>query len=662
MKRLFWLAAYCCIILGAGAQTTPVFSPAAGSYAGSQMVTITSSTGARIFYTTDGSTPDYTSTPYTGPILVTASQTLKAIAGNIGSCLNGPGGLCQLVNESGSVPNGWSQPYCQGSGWNSGASYVTGQGVANGGKQWVAIANNTNKAPPNATYWQQSPCQADDPAGSGSNWPLTNSDPTSAIGGNPTGLISTCNLSPNGKCMDFTMTPAPGLGTDILWPNKTLHCNGTCPTWTVSDKWEEFTDNPTKATAYENDSQIYDNQDTPSNYPHGINFQFGMQCKACTTNSANWQIGGYSGLGWTSTGVTTPVVANVWHHVVTENHRVASEVTSLPCSNNGHAAPCQYWTALVIDGVHNNLLKSGACGQSAGCKFGAYPLSSGFSQLIGDQYQIDANTSSSGQTVNFRIDSATFTAYGDPSAVSTAAYSINSLSATLPFTVTSATPTLLSTYLTAPGSPTTLAIGGTLQFSVFCHYSSGPDQNCTGTDLYGDVATSFTSSNTATVTIQGISHPNPGLAAGVAAGSVNITAAVNHTVVTPNYPLTVPAATVTLTAVSLATTGGVTGLFVGSTNQLVATCVYSDSSTTNCTSTDSHGNVAGTYASSSTGHATVNATTGLVTGIGAGSTNLTASAGAVNSPNLPLTVLAVPTGIYNITITGPVTFTGSVNF
>jgi hypothetical protein len=230
-----------------------------------------------------------------------------------------------------------------------------------------------------------------------------------------------------------------------------------------------------------------------------------------------------------------------------------------------------------------------------------------------------------------------------------------------PVTV-SVVPTLLSTYLTAPGSPTTLTVGSTLQFSTFCHYSSGPDQNCTGTDIYGDVATSFTSSNTAFATIEGISHPNPGLASAVAAGSVNITSAVNHTVVTPNYPLTINSVAVTLTGVSLATTGGVTGLFVGSTNQLIATCVYSDSSTTNCTTTDSHGNVANTYVSTTPGHATVNGTTGLVTGVAAGATTFTAHAGSFTSTAIPLTVLAVPTGIYTITISGPVNFSGSVNF
>jgi len=60
----------------------PVFSPAAGSYASPPTVTIsTTTTGASIRYTTDGSTPTKTvGTAYAGPFSVTTSQALKAIA------------------------------------------------------------------------------------------------------------------------------------------------------------------------------------------------------------------------------------------------------------------------------------------------------------------------------------------------------------------------------------------------------------------------------------------------------------------------------------------------------------------------------------------------------------------------------------------------------
>ena len=59
----------------------PVMSPESGTYTSSQEVTISCSTqDAVIRYTTDGTTPTSFSLIYTQPILVTASQTVKAIA------------------------------------------------------------------------------------------------------------------------------------------------------------------------------------------------------------------------------------------------------------------------------------------------------------------------------------------------------------------------------------------------------------------------------------------------------------------------------------------------------------------------------------------------------------------------------------------------------
>lgn len=63
------------------AVATPTASPAAGAVASGTEVTLTSTTeGAKILYTLDGTTPSMASAVYTGPIAVTAAVTIKAIA------------------------------------------------------------------------------------------------------------------------------------------------------------------------------------------------------------------------------------------------------------------------------------------------------------------------------------------------------------------------------------------------------------------------------------------------------------------------------------------------------------------------------------------------------------------------------------------------------
>jgi inhibitor of cysteine peptidase len=59
----------------------PAFSPALGAYNSTQTVTISCATsGATIYYTTDGTTPTAASTKYTAPISISASTQLQAIA------------------------------------------------------------------------------------------------------------------------------------------------------------------------------------------------------------------------------------------------------------------------------------------------------------------------------------------------------------------------------------------------------------------------------------------------------------------------------------------------------------------------------------------------------------------------------------------------------
>jgi methionine-rich copper-binding protein CopC len=63
------------------ATPVPTFNPPGGSYSSNQSISLADTNGdAVIYYTTDGSTPTTSSARYSKPLLVTATQTVKAIA------------------------------------------------------------------------------------------------------------------------------------------------------------------------------------------------------------------------------------------------------------------------------------------------------------------------------------------------------------------------------------------------------------------------------------------------------------------------------------------------------------------------------------------------------------------------------------------------------
>ena len=83
------------------AAATPTFSPVGGTYSSAQTVTISDTTpGTTIYYTTDGTTPTTSSTPYTGPITVGASQTVNAIATAIGFTTSAVGSATYTIQTT----------------------------------------------------------------------------------------------------------------------------------------------------------------------------------------------------------------------------------------------------------------------------------------------------------------------------------------------------------------------------------------------------------------------------------------------------------------------------------------------------------------------------------------------------------------------------------
>ena len=79
---------------------TPSFSPAGGTFSSAQTVTLYSSTsGATIYYTTNGTTPSTSSTKYTGPITVSATETIHAIAVLSGDNNSAVGSAAYTIND-----------------------------------------------------------------------------------------------------------------------------------------------------------------------------------------------------------------------------------------------------------------------------------------------------------------------------------------------------------------------------------------------------------------------------------------------------------------------------------------------------------------------------------------------------------------------------------
>jgi Chitobiase/beta-hexosaminidase C-terminal domain len=123
---------------------TPQFTPPAGTYNSTQSVTLTDNTpSATIYYTTDGSNPNTSSTVYTGPITVSTSETIKsiAVAPNFTQSIiasssytitaatsqtwyvNGVGGTRYSVNQANGQCNGKSAAAYPGSGVNQNCAF-----------------------------------------------------------------------------------------------------------------------------------------------------------------------------------------------------------------------------------------------------------------------------------------------------------------------------------------------------------------------------------------------------------------------------------------------------------------------------------------------------------------------------------------------------------
>jgi hypothetical protein len=89
------------------AAAAPTFNPVPGTYSSAQQVTISSTTsGATIYYTTDGSTPTTSSNKYSAPITIGSTTTLNAMATATGMANSSTtGGVYTIQTATASRPS-----------------------------------------------------------------------------------------------------------------------------------------------------------------------------------------------------------------------------------------------------------------------------------------------------------------------------------------------------------------------------------------------------------------------------------------------------------------------------------------------------------------------------------------------------------------------------
>jgi Chitobiase/beta-hexosaminidase C-terminal domain len=221
----------------------------------------------------------------------------------------------------------------------------------------------------------------------------------------------------------------------------------------------------------------------------------------------------------------------------------------------------------------------------------------------------------------------------------------------------------------------TMATGGFIQQSVYCQYtgmsdqlcSPGPDVNLSSVSSWGTLAPSVVTagavgaSGSCSATNQGA-----GCIYGVGPGTGNTTASVTQNGGAPlacgQWTWTITNSPPTLTGVTISLTGGGSAVTVGAAVQACATFIYTGSiSTVECgNSVDAYGSTANTWFSSA-GNATIS-TSGLVTGVTAGTTQISVKAtngSTTVGPSTPQTItINTPVSGSNIKLSGPQQFSG----
>src|SRR6266704_179312 len=122
---------------------TPTFSPGGGTYTGSVTVSINdASSGATIYYTTNGSTPTTSSVVYTGALTFTQTTTLKAMAAASGMTNSGVASATYTVQQPSLTSLTLNPSTVVGGPMGSSTGTVTLSGPAPSGGAVIALSSS----------------------------------------------------------------------------------------------------------------------------------------------------------------------------------------------------------------------------------------------------------------------------------------------------------------------------------------------------------------------------------------------------------------------------------------------------------------------------------------------------------------------------------------
>ncbi len=179
---------------------TPTLSPAAGSYSGTQTVTVTCPSGALCYYTTNGKLPTASSTKYTTPISVPSNEILQVVAIESGFTDSNIGGGLYQINTSNHInfPSGFAANdgvILAGSSVLSGSAIQLTNTTSQSGSAWFAypvpmtsftktyqLSFTSANADGMASVVQNNPAPYTSSPPTGTTWPAgQNGDPPTVI-------------------------------------------------------------------------------------------------------------------------------------------------------------------------------------------------------------------------------------------------------------------------------------------------------------------------------------------------------------------------------------------------------------------------------------------------------------------------------------------------